>query len=683
MKKIFYSISAGLLVLAMASCNKTMEIPSAVNSTTVPPAEGTLVKVQFDVTYPGSSVDTKAAMAEDPVIDKLYLAVFSEDNGYLQNWIPVTLVNPKLNKAGVNITAKYEAYLPITGNEIFHAIANPPIEQPSFDYENDFVKSMVTKGTEGAYWQRIEVDGGIKAAKYPNGEYILDDDGNYTVDPASLGDLKHIVLVRNYAKIVVQSADETEFKVVQYALGYYPTSGTVAPWNQKTTGDKVIGFDIPYTEIKNYLPQVEGHLDEDTDLHIRGRFYEELTQKGTTGYNGYSGTMPADVEFNDTEPATFVQASAADNGLYMYERTMPNNTDQLPTVILMQVQWQADNSLGITDGTKQWYKVELLDNDGEFMPILRNIRYTLSLSGIKEPGKTSAHLAWVGSALGNISSSLETALLNDISDGVSRLLVENLEHTFFTNIGSTTLEFQFYPDADGTTTVNKTGTYNNEPVTITISRRAVDGFGHSVSNEVTEADVVVHDGWGSVPLTINNLPEDGSTLKSIIRVQGKYGSNRAIYREVTYTVMGRQDFTSETKVEKGQGATDAMDQPVIVTIGIPDGLPQDLFPLQVRIEAYDNNLSTTDPKLPVQDGISTFEDKKAKNQRSFYYIYTIDFTEYRTYDFDTAEYKYKTAWPVTLYTTKTDGNSTDVRLSINSDDPADWTFSPVTKALTF
>ena len=669
----------------MASCTKTIEIPSVVNTTTVPPAEGTLVKVEFEVSYPGSSAQTKAAMAEKPAVDNLYLAVFSKDNGYLQNWIPVTLVET-LTEAGVNTKALYKAYLPITDNEIFHAIANPPILQPEFDYENDFVKSMVTEGAEGAYWQRIVIDGGIKAAKDEDGEYILDDDDNYTVDPNSLGGLKHIVLVRNYAKIVVQSADETQFKVLRYALGHYPTSGTVAPWNSKTTGtgeDKeTIGFDIPYTEIKDYLPQIAAaDATEDTEKQVKGVFYDELTQKGNTGYNGYTGTMPADVEFNDSEPDTFVLASAADNGLYMYERTMPNNTDQLPTVILMEVEWQSGNALGFSG--KQWYKVELLDNEAEYMPILRNIKYTLSLSGIKEQGKGNKADAWKASALGNISSSLETAMLNDISDGDSRLLVESLDHTFFTNVGTQNLLFQFYPDANGTTTVNQSGTYNSKPVTITISRREVDGYGHSVSNEVTESDITVVDGWGQIPLTIYSLPEDGSTLKSKIRVQAKYGTNRAIYREVTYTVMGRQDFTSETSVVKGDGATDAIDQPVIVTIGIPAELPSDLFPLQVRIEAYDNNLSTTNPDLPVQDGISTFEDKKEKEKRSFYYIATIDYSLYRTYDFEESEYKYKTAWPFTLYTTKTSGNATQVRLSINSDNEEDWTFTPVTKNLVF
>ena len=143
--------------LAMASCNKTMEGPSS-NSTTVPPAEGTLVKVEFEAEFPGSSARTKAAMAELPAIESMYLAVFSENNGYLQNWIPAKI--DELTEIGVNTKVKYTVYLPITTNEVFHFIADPPIEQPSFDYENDFIKSMITEDGEGAYWQRVIVPGG-------------------------------------------------------------------------------------------------------------------------------------------------------------------------------------------------------------------------------------------------------------------------------------------------------------------------------------------------------------------------------------------------------------------------------------------------------------------------------------------------------------------------------------------
>ena len=689
MKKILYSISAGLLIIVMAACNKTnIAGPDGYRTTTVPPAEGTLLKAEFTAYYPGSSARTKAAMAEKPALESLYLAVFSEDNGYLQNWIPAKF--DAVTQAGVNTTAKYEVYLPLTTNEIFHVIANPPITQPTFDYENNFVKSMVTEGTEGAYWQRVEIKGGIKAKKNNQGEYILDGKGNYLIDETSLGGLNHVVLVRNYAKIVVKSADETQFKVTQYALGYFPTSGTVAPWNAKESGDNhTIGFDIPYVNIKNYLPQIQKEdAETDEDLHIQGKFYDDLTQKDNSGYKGYSGTMPEDVVFDENEPTTFVQASAADNGLYMYERTLPNETTQKPTVILMEVEWQDGNTLGITGGTKQWYKIELLDSEGEYMPVLRNVRYTLSLSGIKESGKGTATAAWNASALGNISSSLETAALNEISDGTSRLKVEKLDYVFFTDIGSTTLDFQFFPDESSTTPVNTTDA--EKKVTVTVSRRAVDNYGHSVTNNVTEADVTVvpHDdgtSWGSIPLTIAPVSEvpEGGMLRSIIRVQGKYDTNRAIYREVMYTVMGQTDFTDKTSAQPAEGATDAMNQEVIVTIGLPSELSRDIFPLQVRIEAYDNNLSATDPKLPVLDGLSTFADKKAAGKRSFYYVKTIEFDEYREYDYTQSKYIYHTEHTAKLYTTKSSGNSTQIRLSYNNDDENTWLFKATTVDLDF
>ena len=45
-----------------------------------------LIPVEF-----GHAGEIALEKAEMPAIEKLYLAVFSEDNGYLQNWIPAVI----------------------------------------------------------------------------------------------------------------------------------------------------------------------------------------------------------------------------------------------------------------------------------------------------------------------------------------------------------------------------------------------------------------------------------------------------------------------------------------------------------------------------------------------------------------------------------------------------------------
>ena len=335
MKKTFYILIAALL--CAMSCQRENVQNFGMTTTKEAPAPGTLVPVEFGVQYPDAAPETRAPMGEAVSISKLYIAIFSEEGGYLQNWIPATFVQNDNPEPGMKVTYTYKAYLPLTDNKIFHFIADPPIDQPTFDYEQDFIQTMVTTGNTGAYWQRVIIDGGVQAAKDEHGEYIIVN-GNYTVDPSSITNMQHVVMVRNFAKIEVSSAD-ARFTVSQWGLVNVPKSGTIAPWNRKKTGEgdeeHIIGFDNPYTHIKEYLPETSGG----TGLHKLGKFYEDLTQKQLTGYMGYVGTMPEGVEFTDeTTVPTLVSASASDNGLYMYERPVPNS-EQDPTMILIQIHW--------------------------------------------------------------------------------------------------------------------------------------------------------------------------------------------------------------------------------------------------------------------------------------------------------------------------------------------------------
>ena len=148
--------------------------------------------------------------------------------------------------------------------------------------------------------------------------------------------------------------------------------------------------------------------------------------------------------------------------------------------------------------------------------------------------------------------------------------------------------------------------------------------------------------------------------KSIIRVQGSIGNKIGIFREVMITVMAQPEFTDATTVSSLD--SDGSGKDVTVTIGLPEGLGSFLFPIQVCIEAENNCLSTTNPLIPVNDGVSTFEtgesDQAGKN--TFYYVYTIKYSQYR--DLETGQYTY--TFPCVFQTTKTSGNApTKIKIS--------------------
>ena len=141
--------------------------------------------------------------------------------------------------------------------------------------------------------------------------------------------------------------------------------------------------------------------------------------------------------------------------------------------------------------------------------------------------------------------------------------------------------------------------------------------------------------------------------KSIIRITGKAstGTAKELYREIMVTLMNQPSLTwvssttpvqtETTKILYGDGLTptdlSGVNQPVYLQICLPEGLGASLFPIQLRIEAKNNTLSATSPNLPAQTGPSIFEGKG----NTFYYIYTIKYSDYCKLNPRTMKYEYK------------------------------------------
>lgn len=646
MKKIIYLLAAA--AFAFTACHSDNEVLENTRTTNVPPAPGTMVKVEFTVDFPDLPPMTRAEMAENPIINNMYVGVFGEGL-YLQNWMPATIET--LEAAGSANKKKYSVMLPVVEeSRTLHFIANPPADHnpPAFDYEWNIFPNMVTSDSEGAYWQRIELPDGILPARNSSGEYILDANGNYTVDPDSVEKLKLVYLVRNYAKIVVNSGSKM-FDVGDWTLINYPDQGSVAPYDVSVVShvDDHYKFSETYMSIGNYDPVV------------KGAFYDALT----TTYIGY---MPETAQINHTWPDSpdFVRSGQAK---YMYERPTP---EQYQTSVVAQVIWKTQRDYeasldeGETAGTiptnlagrTYWYKIEILDNEGEYMPILRNIQYTVSIDGLNEAGYTTAADAFNGDYFGNISSSLETSSLNEISNGASRIYVDYMDHTFIGGETGQELNYYFVPDdanAPGTHVTKTTGN-----VTISVTKKDVAGYVNPIDTYSVD--------YNTGKITFSLKARSSVLQKGIFRIQGQVGSARALFREVTINVIGNLVFTSATAI-KTTPSTDASDQAVVINIGLDEKLPASLFPIQVRIEAEQNTLSSTSPDLPVDSGPSQFSSKQGKN--SFYYIYTIDYSSarpgmsYYTINPSTREVTYKTNYEITLYTTKSSGNSTKIHIS--------------------
>lgn len=680
MKRFFYMIAAAAFVFA--ACEREIEPTTASSGNYFPDGK---VKVSFTATYPDLLVETKV-MQQAPVIDELYVALFGSE-GSFQAWIKAQTEGFTTDYVDHTTKANYVVYLPITDRpRRLHFIANPPKDEdgnviyPVFGDEDEVINAMIkykdgspkdkVNESEDAYWQKIvldQIDADPRVAPDAN--------GYYRPSTALNTALNDVCLVRNYAKVHVkvkepgEGEDPQPYELEEYALINVPGSGSVAPWN---TGSAQ--YEPMYMDIKNYVTRPKGY------------FYERLSGK-------YFGYMPNMKDIITTCPAASEFVTVTDNksdGVYMYERTMFNRQSDpnTQTGFLAKIRWteetEVKNNVIIPEGKEYWYKIEIHGADGEYIPFLRSILYSIVIEGINETGYESAKDAADGDFAGDISIGLALSSLNELSNGASTIRVN---HTEFTSNGQKeiidgvekvpdyVIEWQYFPtsgDASGTpvTTVGE-GTIGDETYDVTVSmydltsKSAIDcNLSYLIANQL---GTTTHDGqtWGTITVPISELGEHTKT--SVVRISGQYGTSRRIFREVIINVVSKQDFVNvqgqstdptlpkTTYIEADE--YDGLNKKVVVHFSLPDSLGASLFPLNIKIESSTNNLTSTSPDLPVNSGVSAFND--ANN--SFYFIRQVTLDEYRS--IEDGHYVYNNDFTATLFTNKVSGNSTDIRLS--------------------
>ena len=629
MKKIFYTLTAA--VLCLTACQKEIDQVQSVSTPDYP--EGATVKAYFTVSIPYSNgpveITRASELAQIPVLDNLYIAIFGDNGGMLQQLVPATfeegsLYNPTTGESGFSYKVKYSAELPLSNEERnLHFIGNCPsdaIEKLDFLYEKDFMDKLSTTGGESAYWQKVVLPDGIQANLVGN-KYEL------TEECAKL--LSPIALVRNYAKLIVTSSS-SDFEVESYALVNVPIYGTVAPYSTK---DK---FSTTYMSIGKYC---------DPNGGMETNFVHDLFA------SEYSGYMINDlIDTSNPGEDSAKKPDDTDNGLYMYERTRPTQGGQ-QTGIIVKLKWsddlEQDHPNYLDAGEERYYKIEVLAADGEYMPICRNVLYTISLTKLSGAGETSFDAAYSGPFFGNVSASIETATLTEINDNIHKIVVNQMDYTTLEDNKQFDIYFRFFEDMNGSPMLDAESY-------ATPAKKAVDGYSPAIES-VSDVEFVSWGSqgtWGHVVVTLKERPASGM-LREKLRIQGQINGVGSLFRDIVFTVMNTQEFTSESKVSVSGNS-------VTVTIGIPSDLPYSLFPLHVTIEARDNNLSTSNKELPVSYGPTAFDDyapKQGKN--AFYFVKTIQYKDYLDTSHGTYEYTTTFDCPFVL----TSGTSAVVKLN--------------------
>ena len=598
MKKFFYIFAVALT--AFMACNKEIDSPSNELDNAVEMTDGPMATLTFTATFPDTNVPTRAAWGDTPEIDNLYVAVFGQSSnvngGTLVHWAPATYVEQKDNTH--TYTAKYTVTLPLSteGREV-HFIANYPSDTPpTFDREKQIIPQLYTENGNGAYWQRVSLPDGIIGVPQTDGTYVLDDDTK-----ALLSDVH---LVRNFAKITVQPAlATTEFVIDGYTLINVPTKGTIAPMNEGS-------FSTLYTQIASYCDPAE-------DFH--NNFFDGLLNAN------YLGFMPEGTQIDTSDPGVSSLKEPSDNfGFYMYERPTPTETNT-QTAVICKITWKSQEWFEEQGkeqspnyqyaGNTYYYKVELVGGNGneggEYIPICRNIWYKMNLNALDGDGEQTYKDAFDGPYFGNVSASIETATLNEITDNISTLVVNRMDYTAIDNGKTVDIYFKYIPEKNGSPTTND----------VTLSVRTVGTYSQAIApNGVSNVSAVTSgefNGGGHVTVSLNDVPETGM-LRGVLRVQGNKSGKRVIFRDIVFTVMSPVDFLSTAEDVSTSGDN------VTVQVILPPNLSYSVFPVHVKIEAQNKNLTSSSTDLPVGFGKSAFDDDK----NSFYFIKTIQYSDY-------------------------------------------------------
>ena len=580
MKKILLAIS---MMFALTACISE-DLPQPQQT------DGDNIELNFSVTIPEAGSVTRGTLG-GPTITSLTVVVF-DDKGY---FVAARSANPT-NGWGEKVTSDetpFTVALPQSSSpRILHFVANKSLEDFAFGTETAIMTELTTslrasgdtQSNEDAYWQRVEV---------PN---LLVQDKN-TLSTT----LKKIPLVRNFAKIKIGTVPPG-FTVTGFALINTPTSGTVAPYNVnegcfepywKASGDNKVGKD--YSDLK------DANYDAFMPVNV------------TLGSQPTTSTSDGDLTFNTDDK-------------YTYESSYKNQT----AVIIKGHRDAASDT---------YYKVELYDAQNGNYDVLRNVEYTININNVVGEGYSTAKEAADNVGGNNISNSIATQSLLNISDGTQRLYVEYTSKRVMEASTPFTLKYRFTTNGKATNV-----TYNNKIITtsgsesevngyLTITRKTTSEDGTAV---LTDVDTSGHttqdsDGWSILTLTPKAEMPDGNEVWSEDLIITSKCNGVTLSRTVKLYMLN--PYVMEVVCNPSKVADNDINQPVTVSTNIPANLPSDIFPLVFDIEAAKLSLypdpDATDVLghtivMPVVSGPSIINSSK----NSFYYQRTLTYAEY-------------------------------------------------------
>lgn len=314
-------------------------------------------------------VDTRAVDPDGLDVNNMTLFCFNEFGLYISSE-EAQLVPGTKTEDGISESGEYTVVVP-SHTRIIHFLANH--SRGLYD-EADFpgqTESMVVANMEGGsgmlvYWSRFAMD--VNSSK-PIDEQLADLEFEINGNT-----YKGIKLIRNQAKITIDSWNTEKFVVTGFRTVNIPAFGTVAPHHPDLKFDLV--DDWEQTEEFVTLPNNQALMSDITDIN----------------------TKPVD---------------------YIFESE--NSGDNLISVIIK------GHAAGMTEADDKYYRVVMQNTDGSNFMIRRNHHYNIIISGMLSFGQDSFEKALTAPATNNAWISIDE-WVNEISDGVETLWVDKTSY---------------------------------------------------------------------------------------------------------------------------------------------------------------------------------------------------------------------------------------------------------------
>ena len=407
------------------------------------------------------------------------------------------------------LTGTCKAVVPENTRTI-HFLANQNLTDFQEDHfrnksEAEVVALLEASSGRMIYWARFACDNSTDEASKKTIADQMSEAGN------------QITMIRNHAQVSVADHDTNEYLVVTGLAAYNTNAfGTVAPYHP----EKGFNFTLKEWKSDNFV------------------------------------TLPAnDAKLSDVTDVTTNTAQ------YIFESE--NGIDDPVSIIIR------GHAPGETENDDLYYRVMLVDEEGEQLPIRRNHRYLLNIQGPLSYGQATFEEALTAAATNNVWIS--------ISDEVTS--VE--DQSYILEVGQTDYVFDARENA-WQEILTYTVTGKNGTIVTVDDKPTVTWIDNDVAAQSLTNTFTVENGVGKGSITVTLRPA-GSSEKLEGTLLVKKGR---LQRKIKVITVKEQSFTPSwvgTALYGGLDAVNSARPHVTVMFTVPETCPAELFPMKVYV----------------------------------------------------------------------------------------------------